>query len=223
MKLNNRSNVNELLKQYVSPSSPLGAVDHDNIMEPECTARLYEWQNTAFAQLLQGSHVIIGRRGAGKSALLIAIRDSTVHVSTLTTEDSGTKFQIDNKLSEEHIRSLADYVLDIRLPWEIQLLPWEIQLLKRRDFGGNLRPAVEIVARYWLDRIFFCIGEQVFKNNSELWDSLSRKSQLYVGAEDILLIDTPDKEADEASKSFANEIKSVLSKKRKRSQSQLII
>jgi hypothetical protein len=62
--------LSERLKKYVRPDQPFGPPDAADIKEPDCAAALFDWNNQAFAELLTGSDVLVGRRGSGKSALL---------------------------------------------------------------------------------------------------------------------------------------------------------
>lgn len=149
-----RNQVNERLKRYISDRFPLGPVDADRISDPECSARLYEWHNTAFAKVLKGgSHVVIGRRGSGKSALLNAIRDyKTFFESALKSNDDGKPFRDLHNITDIDIRSVSDFVLDLDLTREIPEL--EIRLSQ-----GPSMHYVERLEDHWRDRIFFCIGE----------------------------------------------------------------
>lgn len=58
------------LLQYVREDQPFGPPDADAVESGPCAAALFDWYNHAFAELLKGSDIIVGRRGSGKSALI---------------------------------------------------------------------------------------------------------------------------------------------------------
>jgi hypothetical protein len=205
-----RNQVNERLKDYISDRFPLGPVDADRISDPECSARLYEWHNTAFAKVLKGgSHVVIGRRGSGKSALLNAIRDyKTFFEPALKSNDEGKAFRDTHEISDIDIRSVSDFVLDLDLYREIP----ELQL---RLFQGASMPYVELLEDHWRDKIFFCIGKQVFEKNDALWKKLSPGSQEYITGADVTEERRGKRGAPKTPREFADEINSLLLSERK--------
>jgi hypothetical protein len=209
MRIPNQTDLNELLKNHITRAFPLGPVDTDNIKEPGCAAILYEWQNTAFAKLVKGSHVIIGRRGSGKSALLNAIRDSSIFVSMLRSEAHGKTFQESNEIFESDLNSLPHFVLRLSLPSEIFLL-------KRKLLEGPSRPHVEIVSDYWHDRIFFKIGVEIFKKNASLWATLPKSSRDYINGDDVAVEPRPNQASIITAEDFADQIKFALLSQKKR-------
>src|SRR5882672_2932160 len=62
--------LDQLLKKYVREDQAFGPADAADVSEPMCAAALFDWNNQAFAELLVGSDVLVGRRGSGKSSLL---------------------------------------------------------------------------------------------------------------------------------------------------------
>ena len=200
-----RNQVNERLKDYISDRFPLGPVDADRISDPECSARLYEWHNTAFAKVLKGgSHVVIGRRGSGKSALLNAIRDyKTFFEPALKSIDEGKAFRDFHNISDIDIRSVSDFVLDLDLTREIP----ELQV---RLSQGPRMHYVERLEDHWRDRIFFCIGEQVFQKNNALLNKLSPGSRDYITGADVTGEGRGKPSAPKTPREFADEIESLL-------------
>lgn len=210
MDANKRNQVNERLKRYISDRFPLGPVDADRILEPECSARLYEWHNTAFAIALKGgSHVVIGRRGSGKSALLNAIRDyKPFFEPALKSNDEGKHFRDLHDISDIDIRSVSDFVLDLDLTREIP------ELERRLSQGSSLH-YVETLEDLWRDRIFFCIGEQIFRKNNAFLKKLSPGSQEYITGADVTGEGRGKRGAPTTSREFADEIESLLLKEKK--------
>ena len=65
------------LTRVIRRDQPFGPPDSRQIQGLELQAKLFDWHNHAFAELLKGSHLIIGRRGSGKSALIRSYRTRT--------------------------------------------------------------------------------------------------------------------------------------------------
>src|SRR5690242_1432186 len=108
----------EALQDYVSPSSPFGPVDSANIEDPEAAARLFEWQNTAFAELLRGSHVIIGRRGSGKSALIKMVRNSS-YLESRFRSSRGREYRDAFGVSLNDLNFHSGLVVEVDLPQQM--------------------------------------------------------------------------------------------------------
>lgn len=63
--------IEDRLRNYLTPTSPLGPSDAAKIEDLEVAARLFDPHNTSFNTLLRRDvSVLIGRRGSGKTALL---------------------------------------------------------------------------------------------------------------------------------------------------------
>lgn len=63
--------IEDRLRNYLTPTTPLGPSDAANIDDLEVAARLFDSHNTSFNTLLRRDiSVLIGRRGSGKTALL---------------------------------------------------------------------------------------------------------------------------------------------------------
>jgi hypothetical protein len=156
-----------------------------------------------------GSHVVIGRRGSGKSALLNAIRDyKTFFESALKSNDDGKPFRDLHNITDIDIRSVSDFVLDLDLTREIPEL--EIRLSQ-----GPSMHYVERLEDHWRDRIFFCIGEQIFRENNALLKKLSPGSQDYITGVDVTGERGGKRSAPKTPREFADEIESLLLNEKK--------
>ncbi|MGZ5440830.1 MAG: GTPase domain-containing protein [Thermoanaerobaculia bacterium] len=66
-----RSPLSDRLRNYLTPSAPLGPSDAAQIHDVEVAARLFDPHNRSFVTLLRRDlSVLVGRRGSGKTALL---------------------------------------------------------------------------------------------------------------------------------------------------------
>lgn len=204
MSSSQRKGVNELLKEYVSPSVPLGAWDSDNIDDPECFAKLYEWDNTSFAGLLSGSQVIIGRRGSGKSALLNAVRDKQKFLDRIEMEGRLFSFAETYDLGRQSLKLTQEIFLKIDLPAEIDEL-------KATYPNADFIPTVENLAKYWYNRIFFRIGQQIQRNVPTLWPRLPKELSDYVNPVIFSNIGADNAGTAMTSEKFADGIKEFLS------------
>jgi hypothetical protein len=197
MSSSQRNGVNVLLMDHVNPSAPLGPVDSDDIDDSECFAKLYEWDNTSFAGLLSGSHVIIGRRGSGKSALLNAVRHKQKLLERIKREERFPFFTETHDLGQLALRATQELFLKIDLPAEIDEL-------KATYSNAAFIPTVENLAKYWYNRIFIRIGHQIERDVPTLWDKLPKELRDYVnpvffsniGAGNAGTAMTPEKFAD---------------------------
>ncbi len=65
----------ELIRRYINPGNPLGPIDTDLIEHDAVKAELFDPHYASFNKLLSRDvNVVIGRRGAGKTALLNCYR-----------------------------------------------------------------------------------------------------------------------------------------------------
>lgn len=190
------------LREHVSPMQPFGPADSDRISDPECSVCLYEWQNNAFAELLRGSHVIVGRRGSGKSALVKMIRDARQLSSKFRSERSRAYREVFG-LSAKEARIDPDLVIEVDVPQ--QVFEMELQFSKL-----HVIPSVEIIAQHWLTRIFFLIGDDMRTNDRQLWSCLPIDAQRYITAQDLVEVDPTDRAAVLSVHAFADAIRKCL-------------
>jgi hypothetical protein len=208
MSSSQRKGVNELLKEYVSPSVPLGAWDSDNIDDPECFAKLYEWDNTSFAGLLSGSQIIIGRRGSGKSALLNAVRDKQKFIDRIRTEERSSSFPETYGLGQQSLKLTQELFLQIDLPAEIDEL-------KKTYQNVDFLPTVETLAKYWYNRIFIRLGQQIHEKDMKLWSRLSKDLKDYVNPVIFPNIGAANNDTPMTPERFADGIKNFLSEQKR--------
>jgi len=61
------------LKDYLTPDCPLGPIDSSHIADPEIGALLFDTHNRLYSELEKNPSIIVGRRGAGKTAYLRSV------------------------------------------------------------------------------------------------------------------------------------------------------
>lgn len=148
----------DALIPFVHDQQPLGPADASKVSDPTAAAMLYDWSNRSFAELLKGSHVVVGRRGAGKSAL-VNTYEIRAELIRLARENSGADaFDYLRKLgvSEDAVRRIPDVIERINTPEEMLRL--------RAAIGDQAPPAVEILAKYWKLRILLLANDAMRKH-----------------------------------------------------------
>ncbi|MBR0949269.1 P-loop ATPase, Sll1717 family [Bradyrhizobium canariense] len=165
------------LIQYVREEQPFGPPEADKIVEPQCAAALFDWNNSAFAQLLNGSQVIVGRRGSGKSALLSAFRSKRFLNDELESED-GRDYRGRYHLTAKTLLAVPDIYIEVDTPVEVDSL--EAACAKR----GTI-PAIEILAMQWKRRVWLLVGRHIKATNAELFSALPAAARSYINSEDI--------------------------------------
>jgi len=201
------TNLSEMLKLYVHDQQPFGPSDASCIEEPQCAAELFDWYNLAFAELLKGSHVIIGRRGSGKTTLLRILSGKQFLNSELLSS-KGIEFRDRYRLSSRTLTAIPDVVVDADTPTLVRDLA---------DVCGDDIPVVEILARKWKCRIWLLIGEAIQRSHPDIWDTASPGVRAYIEHTD--LYDKLDKDSSKPILSpdeFIKEMENLLRKLQKR-------
>jgi hypothetical protein len=119
-------NPDDILRRMVNRQFPFGPQDSQNINDGQAAAALFDWRNHAFADLLRGSHLIIGRRGSGKSALLKSYHAIQFLNLTSSSQD-GRILMRDYQVPSEALNSYPDIVVDIDTFPEVYSLELEFQ------------------------------------------------------------------------------------------------
>jgi hypothetical protein len=166
------------LKAYVRRDQPFGPPDAADIKEPVCSAALFDWHNMAFAELLTGSDVLIGRRGSGKSALLSTFRGKRFMRDELSTEEARD-YRDRHNLSAKTFLAVPDLVVEIDTP---QLIDHFEQYCRNRGSA----PPVELMARQWNARLWLEVGRAIHEHYTYLWDTLPQAVRDYVGSDDVV-------------------------------------
>jgi GTPase SAR1 family protein len=172
------SNLKEILMQYVRDDRPFGPPEAADIEEPEAAAALFDWYNRAFAQLLRGTHVIVGRRGAGKSSLLRTYKGKKFLNKELVGE-VAQDYRKRHNLPLKTLMALPDIVVDVDTPELVDEL--EVYCVNR-----GVVPGVEMLAGIWTKRIWLLIGETIKKEHVLLWHGLPDNVRHYIERVDIL-------------------------------------
>jgi hypothetical protein len=150
--------VKEQLKQYVHPNQVFGPVDSSVVKEPRCAAALFDWQNYAFAEMLEGSDILVGRRGAGKSSLIRSFGTRKYLIGDFQSE-GGREFRTKFRLKQSALTKLPDLVIDFNTPKEVNIL--EIDVARQR-----ILPPVDVMAEVWIRRIWREIGRELANSDS---------------------------------------------------------
>lgn len=64
----------EMLKEHFTPESPLGPISSDHIYDPDVMKYLFNTENRIYSDVLNKPSIIVGRRGAGKTAFLRSVK-----------------------------------------------------------------------------------------------------------------------------------------------------
>jgi hypothetical protein len=166
------------LKQYVRPDQPFGPPDAADIKEPDCAAALFDWNNQAFAELLTGSDVLVGRRGSGKSALLGTFRSKRYMRADLST-DEAKAYRDRFHLNAKTLLAVPDLIVQADTPVHMDEL--EAHCLKRQCI-----PSVEVLARLWNLRIWLLVGTTLARDYPILWSAAPQALQAYVANDDVV-------------------------------------
>lgn len=152
------SKLRETLVQFVHDRQPLGPPDASKVSDPAVAALLYDWRNRSFADLLKGSHIVVGRRGAGKSAL-VNTYEIKAELLRRTNENSvGADFRSYMRalgVQDSQISRIPDVVERVDIPEEMFRL--------RAAVGEANVPSVELLAKYWKLRILFLANNGIRK------------------------------------------------------------
>ncbi len=141
------------LRKYVNPEAPFGPQDAVIIEEPDCAAALFDWNNKAFAEMVDGSDVLVGRRGSGKSSLLISVPARKYLASELRSEEAR-EFKERFQISSKALTSTPNLVVNINTADEIT----------RIEEDWNRRgvvPLVEVVGDQWRQRIWLTVARRL--------------------------------------------------------------
>ena len=166
------------LKQYVRPDQPFGPPDAAEIKEPDCAAALFDWNNQAFAELLTGSDVLVGRRGSGKSALLGTFRSKRYMRADLST-DEAKAYRDRFHLNAKTLLAVPDLIVEADTPSHMDEL--EKYCLHRQYI-----PSVEVLARLWNLRIWLLVGSTLARDYPMLWSQAPRSLQAYIANDDVV-------------------------------------
>lgn len=169
----------EKLKKYVRGDQLFGPSVAPKNVDPDVAAALFDWSNLAFAELLHGSHVIIGRRGSGKSSLLGTYKSKRFLVDSLTS-DAARDFGKRHRLSPKKMKAVPDIIIEVNTPKVV----YELEAYCK---GLAAIPGVEVLAEIWTNRIWFMIGEEIRKQPQHLvlWQNLPDKIKNYISNRDI--------------------------------------
>ena len=159
------------LRVYVRPDRPRGPPDAAEIKESACAAALFDWNNTAFAELLTGCDVLVGRRGSGKSSLLSTFKGKRF----MHRELSGEEGRADPGAAQPEREDPSwpcpmSLLKPIRQVWSDSL---EQYCVRRQSV-----PPVEVMARIWNTRIWLLAGRGLKENYSHLWDTLPQPARI---------------------------------------------
>ena len=166
-----------LLKKYVRRDQPFGPADAADVEEPSCAAALYDWNNKAFAEMLTGSDVLVGRRGSGKSSLLRSFPARKFLLDEFQTEE-GRDFRDRHHISSKTLSKTPDFIVDVDTPAQVTEL--EGYCVKQ-----PVIPPVEMLSELWRRRLWWLIGRRVDNVDGGLWAKLPEPVKRYIKNQDV--------------------------------------
>jgi hypothetical protein len=166
----------EELKQYVRLNQIFGPVNSTDVKELRCAAALFDWQNYVFAELLEGSDMLVGRRGSGKSSLIRSFGTRKYLISDFQSED-GKEFRAKYRLNQKVLTKLPDLVIDVDTAKEVHLL---------ESFAARAAvvPPIEMMRDMWIRRIWRLIGRSL-SASSQFENLLEAELQEYAHDTDM--------------------------------------
>ena len=169
--------LDQLLKKYVREDQAFGPADAADVTEPMCAAALFDWNNQAFAELLVGSDVLVGRRGSGKSSLLRTF-PARKYLTTEFRSDEARGFRDRYHISAKVLSRIPDFVVDVDTPKQVNEL-------ESYCVTQPVVPPVEMLASMWRRRLWWLIGQELQKADGPLWDKLPEPLRRYITNRDI--------------------------------------
>jgi hypothetical protein len=167
----------ELLRKYVREDQPFGPPDAVDVEEPICAAALYDWNNRAFAEMLTGSDVFVGRRGSGKSSLL-----KSFPVRKFLAEDfksaEGLAFRKKYHVPPKVFTNTPMIVVQIATPNEVSAIEDDI------DKAGRV-PPVELLSEQWRKRMWLQVLRKLEQADGALWDDMPDDLKAYAANDDL--------------------------------------
>lgn len=169
------------LRKYVRPNAPFGPVDADAtvVAEPSCAAALYDWNNQAFAELLVGSDVLVGRRGSGKSSLLRSFLVRK-YLSAEFSSDEAREFRERYHISPKILSRTPDLVIEVNTTAHVDEL--EERLSER-----SVLPSVTVMAGLWRKRMWWLVGKELEKIDGVMWSGLPSDLRDFITSNDVKL------------------------------------
>jgi len=170
------ANLAAQLKKYVRPDQPFGPPDAADIAEPQCAAALFDWNNQAFAELLTGSDVLVGRRGSGKSALLSTFCGRRYMHEDLSGQEARA-YRDRFRLNAKTLLAVPDITINADTPVYMDELETHCE---RRI------PPVEVLSRLWNLRIWLLVGSTLQRQHAGLWRRAPSALQAYIAHDDVV-------------------------------------
>ena len=133
------------LEQYFTDQMPFGPINAAPIEDQAIAAFLLNPHTPFFSAMVKGQSVVVGRRGAGKSAIVNALRDPLLLAKYLNSFEKKTR---DSVMAD--VMNIGDdrtLVVDIPADYEMT----EVNSILRKK---GLNVPVELRADIWLGRIW---------------------------------------------------------------------
>jgi hypothetical protein len=126
----------------------LGPIDAYNIRNDEVAAELFDTNNSSFKDLLLGRSLIVGRRGAGKSALLNTYRQRPLLHNRPRTTPASTR----GRTNFDQVRSY-DLVVEIVSHSQLEAMQTRV----RNSLIDDMAPSVETLSECWRNELWVII------------------------------------------------------------------
>lgn len=169
-------NHHDEIRRLVRDEQPFGPMDAAKVHEPASQAALYDWNNRAFAEMLHGSDIFVGRRGSGKTQLLSTFlaKQHIVMRNNKFEDEDAQQFLIHHKVGKKSLTlQPPNYVVGVDTPTCIETF--------RKSFGteGELIP-IERGVRLWTNHVWYMIGSEILKHGGRGARQLSREVVEYL-------------------------------------------
>jgi hypothetical protein len=171
------NNHDNLLKKYVRGDQPFGPADAAAVSEPMCAAALFDWNNHAFAELLTGSDVLVGRRGSGKSSLLRTFLVRKYLREEFQTEEARA-FRDHYHIAVKVLTRIPDFVVDVDTPRHVDELENECN-------EKHVLPPIELLAKMWLRKIWWLVGQELERLGGARWEEVPPEIKDYIRHADL--------------------------------------
>jgi len=133
----------------------LGPTDASKIHNDAVAATLFDIDNQSFKSLIAGRSLIVGRRGAGKSALLHTYRQRPLLYERLKEATQSYSYTKDSF----ELLSKFDLIIEIKTFTQLE----SMQLKIARQYPDNVEPAVESLAEQWRDELWVLVLKEVIR------------------------------------------------------------
>jgi hypothetical protein len=143
-----------LRQQGQRDPSPLGPIDAAHIDDPQVAAALYDVENSSFHDLLAGRSLIVGRRGAGKSALLRTYKQRELLMSRIAHSRLSSHRNDPFESTKKY-----DFIVEVLSAKKFEDMQSEIN----KKYDPGVEPAVETLSGHWRHQLWILVLKELFQ------------------------------------------------------------